>query len=149
MEDYSGAYTERKRDVRALLDLESHDIAIFHLGGIAVECRLKALLAMYHRIREWEEKSHRRKDSMFGQPVKNPKHSFLTALKRMPELYNQAKKDHNLLKHLQRIFNPLGATTIDFISCRYIAHSSASQEIWKQSFDYVCGWLKKNERTAL
>jgi hypothetical protein len=80
MEDYTGAYQARKNDVCALLTLPSnHKIAIFHLGGIAIECKLKAFLLIYHRINNWNEKSHRTKDSMYNQEINNPNHSLLTA----------------------------------------------------------------------
>jgi hypothetical protein len=148
MEDYTGAFLERKQDTNALLNLHDRCIATFHFGGIAIECRLKALLVFYHRIDQWEKRSLRRKDVMFRQPIKNPNHGLLTALKRMPKLYERARLDKNFIIHLQNIIHPLGATNIDYISLRYIAQSSQSQNNWKQSFDYVCGWLKKNERIA-
>ncbi len=48
MEDFAGAYLARKNDIFALPRDQNHTIAIFHLGGIAVECRLKSLLLDYH-----------------------------------------------------------------------------------------------------
>lgn len=149
MEDYHAAFGARKRDAEKLLCLQQHDIAAFHLGGVAVECRLKALLVLYHRINAWGQASRRRGDAMFNQPVINPSHNLTTALKRMPNLYKRAKLDHDFLKHLNGLRYPLGATSVDYISIRYIAQTSAEQSDWKLSFDYVCGWLKKNAREAL
>ncbi|CAK8719001.1 MAG: hypothetical protein D3917_01855 [Candidatus Electrothrix sp. AX5] len=149
MEDYHGAFRARKQDAVALLPLQGHNVAAFHLGGIAVECRLKALLLLYHRIQDWDRPSQRRKDAMFNQEVKNPGHSLMTALKRMPFLYKRAKLDHNFLKHLQKIIHPFGATSADYISIRYLPQATLRQNDWQQSFDYVCGWLKKNEGVAL
>ena len=37
MEDFAGAYLARKNDIFALPRNEKHTIAIFHLGGIAIE----------------------------------------------------------------------------------------------------------------
>ena len=51
MQDFAGAYIARKNDLLALP--KDHTIAIFHLGGIALECRLKSLLINYHKINEW------------------------------------------------------------------------------------------------
>lgn len=48
MEDFTGAYLARKNDISVLPKNQNHAIAIFHLGGIAVECRLKSLLLDYH-----------------------------------------------------------------------------------------------------
>lgn len=149
MEDFAGAYLARKNDIFALPKDQNHTITIFHLGGIAVECRLKSLLLDYHRINKFDENSNRPKDSMCNQLVMNPSHGLLTALKRMPDFHKKAKSDIQLLKHLQTILYPLGSTEVDYISLRYIPQTTQSQEDWQKSFDYVCGWLEKNEKTIL
>lgn len=147
MDDFTGAYIARKKDVSALP--KHHAIAIFHLGGIAVECRLKSLLLTYHQISGWDQKSCRAKDSKFNQPIANPRHGLLTALRRMPDFYNRASSNKQLLLHLQNIIHPLGSTDIDFINLRYLPETTQSQEDWQKSFDYVCGWLDKNEKSIL
>lgn len=147
MEDFAGAYLARKNDLSALPKKQHHAIAVFHLGGIAVECRLKSLLLVYHRINRFDENSNRPKDSMYSQPVMNPSHGLLTALKRMPDFHKKAKSDVLLLKHLHTILYPLGSTDVDYIGLRYIPQTSQSQEDWQKSFDYVCGWLEKNGKT--
>ena len=149
MEDFAGAYLARKNDLSALPKNQHHAIAIFHLGGIAVECRLKSLLLDYHRINKFDENSNRPKDSMYNQPVANPSHGLLTALRRMPDFYKRATSDMQVLKHLQTILYPLGSTDADYISLRYIPQTTQSQEDWQKSFGYVCGWLEKNEKTVL
>ena len=65
----------------------------------------------------------------------------------MPDFYKKAKSDHQLLIHLQAILYPLCSTEVDYISLRYIPHTTQSQEDWQKSFDYVCGWLEKNGKT--
>jgi hypothetical protein len=149
MEDYHGAFRARKQDAEALLPLQGHGIAAFHLGGVAVECRLKALLQLYHSIQDWDKPSQRRKDAMFNQAVKNPGHSLMTALKRMPKLRERAKSDHNFLNHLQNIIHPLGATSADYIGIRYLPQATPTNDDWQQSFAYVCGWLNKNARETI
>lgn len=149
MEDFEGAYLARKNDISAFPENQHHTIAIFHLGGIAIECRLKSLLLLYHRISKFDEKSSRAKDSMCNQPIANPSHGLLTALRRMPDFYKRASSNKQLLLHLQNIIHPLGSTDIDFISLRYIPETTQSQEDWQKSFDYVCGWLEKNEKSIL
>jgi hypothetical protein len=145
MEDFAGAYLARKKDAEALMMLKDHNIAALHLGGISIECRLKSLLASYHRISEWKEKSCREKDCMFNQQIKNPGHSLITALRHMPELFNLAKSNQEFLTHLNSLVYPL-ATSVDYISLRYVAQASPIQrDEWKKSFDYVYGWLEKNE----
>ena len=149
MEDFAGAYLARKNDISALPKNQHHTIAIFHLGGIAIECRLKSLLLLYHRISEFDEKSSRAKDSMHNQAITNPSHSLSNALRRMPDFHNRAKSDKQFLTHLQNIIYPLGSTVIDYIGLRYIPQTTQSQEDWQKSFNYVCGWLEKNEKTIL
>ncbi len=147
MDDYTGAYIARKNDISVLP--KHHAIAIYHLGGIAVECRLKSLLLLYHQISDWDQKSRRTKDSMYNQPIVNPSHGLLSALRRMSDFSKQAKSDKQFLIHLQKIIYPLGSTDIDYISLRYIPQTTQSPEDWQKSFDYVCGWLEKNERILL
>ncbi len=147
MDDYTGAYIARKNDVSVLP--KYHTIAIFHLRGIAVECRLKSLLLLYHEISDWDQRSHRVKDPMRNQLIANPSHGLLTALRRMSGFFDHAKLDRQFLIHLQKITYPLGSTDVDYISLRYIPQATQSQEDWQKSFDYVCGWLEKNERTLL
>jgi hypothetical protein len=150
MEDFVGACLERKKDTEALLKLKKHNIAALHLGGITIECRLKSLLILYHSISEWNEKSRRRNDSMFNQQIQNPGHSLVTALRHMPKLYQLARSDKQLLKHLNCIIYPFGATSTDYISLRYFCQASQFQhDEWKKSFEYVYGWLKKNEAKIL
>ena len=149
MEDFAGAYLARKNDISVLPKNQHHTIAIFHLGGIAIECRLKSLLLLYHKISEFDEKSNRAKDSMHNQIINNPSHGLLTALRRMPDFNNRAKLDGQFLKNLNKILYPLDRTDIDYISLRYIPQTLQSQEDWQKSFDYVCGWLEKNEKTIL
>ena len=148
-EDFAGAYLARKNDISAIPRNQNHAVAIFHLGGIAVECRLKSLLLNYHRINKFDDNSNRPKDSMYNQPVMNPSHGLVTALKRMSELHKKAKSDIQLLKHLQTILYPLGSMEVDYISLRYIPQTTQSEKDWQKSFDYVCGWLEKNEKTIL
>jgi len=144
MEDFAGVYIDRKKDTEILL--EHQRMIAAHLGGIAVESRLKSLLIQYHKINEWEEKSSRKKCSLFNQKIKNPGHGVMTAIRQIPDLWHRAKLDKLFLEHLANIINPLGATSVDYINVRYIPQSSADlNNEWKKSFDYVCGWLKQNE----
>jgi len=83
---------------------------------------------------------------MHNQIIKNPSHGLLTALRRMPDFYKRASLDKQFLKHLQKIIHPLGSTDIDYIGLRYIPQTTEPQEDWQKSFDYVCGWLEKNEK---
>ncbi len=148
MEDYAGAYWDRTKDVKVLLGEKGpREVAAFHLGGIAVECRVKALLACYHGITEWAQPSKRAKDPRRKQPINNPGHDLFGAIRHMASLHKRAKTDPLFLKHLGRILHPTGATATGFIAIRYSSREVPPAELaeWKQSFSYVCGWLRKNE----
>ena len=148
MEDFIGAYIERRQDVEILLT--NRRIVAIHLGGIVVECQLKSFPITYHKIKKWEEKSQRKKSSMFNQTISNPGHGLQKAMRQMPELFNRAKLDQKLLEHLRDIQYPLGTNLIDYIDLRYIPQVSQEQsDQWKKSFYYVCGWLEKNKDIIL
>ncbi len=150
MEDYIGAYQARKNDIVGLSTLSTnHKVAMFHLGGIAIECKLKALLLAYHRINAWNEKSRRTKDSMYNQEIENPSHSLLTAIKHMPKLRKRAKLSQKFMEHLDHIIHPLGASNVNYIDIRYYPEQEPLEHDWKKSFDYVCGWLEKNKENIL
>lgn len=148
MEDYQSAANARLSDVDALLAASTiRCVAASHLGGAAVECRLKALAARYHRIAEWGDRSARPKDQRTNQPITNPGHSLASAIRAMPDVYDRAKLDRDFLQHLGRVMHPIGATTTDFIALRYRGADLPAGTLadWRESFRYVVGWLKKNE----
>lgn len=148
MEDYQGACDARLQDVEVLLAVQSaRCVAAAHIGGAAVECRLKALVARYHRILCWDELGRRPKDPRVNQPISNPGHSLLSAIRLMPDLYQRAKLDKQFLEHLGRVMHPAGATTMDFIALRYRGTQlpQATHDDWRASFRYVVSWLKTNE----
>ena len=149
MEDFAGAYLARKNDISAFPKNQHHTIAIFHLGGIAIECRLKSLLLFYHQISEWGDKSCRDNDALFDNPIKRPGHNLINAIEQMPDLYSKAKLDRQFLVHLENIIRPLGSTNPDYINLRYIPQTNQTQEDWQKSFNYICGWLVKNEKSIL
>ncbi len=148
MENYSGAFHSRFADVGVLLaSTPRRTTAAAHLGGVAVECRLKALLLAYHELTEWEQPSRRPRDPKLGQSICRPGHGLVTALRDMSAIYRKAKADRTFLTHLERIMHPTGATHADFIALRYSADEleGTSMADWHSSLNYVLGWLKKNE----
>lgn len=148
MENYDLAHKNRLADIKVLLSgKEKRGTAAIHLGGVAVECRLKALIILYHKIDKWDDPSRRPKDSKFGQPIARTGHSLIGAIRIMPEIYAKAKADPLFLGHLSNINSPIGSTVVDFIALRYSSAniSNESITIWQESFNYVLGWLIKNE----
>ncbi len=146
MENYQQAHLARLQDAQTLL-AHQRNLAAAHLGGIAVECRLKALAVAYHEIETWDGASKRPKDARFRQAIPNPGHGLLTAIRLMEALYKKALADHLFIDHLNQIMVPTGASNTNYIDLRYSAEELAEEtsKRWQQSFEYVIGWLKKNE----
>lgn len=144
MENYSAAANNRYSEAQILLNHLKY-VAAIHLGGVSVECRLKELLVIYHRINNWDEKSKRLKDPRFGSVIARPGHGLLDCLKKMDALYNRAKTDSNFIKHMDRLRFPRGAD-VDFIELRYFGGELTQQEVdnWRESYRYVWGWINKN-----
>lgn len=116
-------------------------------GGVAVECRLKAFILIYHNISEWDEESKRPKDPRYKQPIPRTNHGLIGAVKLMQDVFSKAKADYLFLEHLNNVTYPTGPTEIDFIALRYSAQDldGGSLVQWQKSLNYVLGWLKKNE----
>jgi hypothetical protein len=148
MENYEEAHRQRLLDIDALLAAQiPRSTAAIHLGGVAVECRLKALVLTYHQINAWDESSQRKNDPKHGLRISRTSHALTAALKLMDVLYRKARTDSQFLKHLNAVTYPVGATQTDFIALRYSSSEIREEatEEWKRSLDYVLGWLKKNE----
>ena len=148
MEDFAGAESARLEDLLALEAAQRTTFAM-HTGGFVIECQMKAMISFYHNIHEWNEPGQRKKDPLHGQPISNPKHGLLAALKKMDSLHRVAKTDPLFLRHLDTLMHPLGPTGEGFVEIRYHADSNTtvSTTAWQQSFKYVRGWLEKNKRS--
>lgn len=152
MEDYSGAYCARAADVNVLLAVhQRRTVAAAHLGGIVIECRLKAMLLTYHAIDCWEQNGARKGDPYFGSPITRPGHSLVSILRMARALYLKAKADFLFLSHLNRLMHPRGAEESDFIDLRYTSRelSTPEYEDWNESYKYVVSWLQKNQGAIL
>ncbi len=151
MEDYSSACIARYLDVDALIASEPpRSTAAVHIGGIAVECQIKAQILVYHRISKWTQLGQRPKESYYGRPVDRPGHHLLSAVKVMGRVYERARADPLFIKHLDRLMHPVGSRNADFIDLRYAGSDIAQNSLddWRQSLKYVDGWLRKNEALA-
>lgn len=147
MEDYGSAFSSRRADVEALLGCQPpRSTAAAHIGGVAIECKLKSLVVNYHGIKYWGDNSTRAKDSRRGQPIERPGHGLLSSLRLMNQMFSKASLDPNFMRHLSRIMHPRGATENDFIELRYSGDEIAANTLaeWRVSLQYVIGWLEKN-----
>ncbi|NHZ99989.1 hypothetical protein [Massilia sp. CCM 8734] len=148
MENYDAAFKCRIDDISALLGATPpRGVAAVHLGGVAIECRIKALIISYHQITAWGGLSQRPSDPRTGQPILRTSHALAPALKIVDNLYKKALADKLFLKHLGNLTYPTGASAIDFIALRYTSNALSAKTLneWQTSFKYVVGWLQKNE----
>lgn len=152
MEDYAGAHVARSQDVDVLLtSTPPRSTAAAHIGGVAVECRLKAIAVDYHRLANWNDRSGHPKDPRRRTLIPRPGHGLLPTLKIIDAVYRRAKADKLMLEHLSRVMHPNGATAADFIDLRYASTelAPASLAAWRESLRYVLGWLQKNAKVTL
>lgn len=150
-EDYTKAFEERSRDVSILADA-GRCIGAMHLGGMAVECRLKMLILEYHRIAAFGEHGARPKDARLGEPIVNPEHGLVRALKDMRNLWVRARRDTLFLRRLNTLIHPLEAMhdhrDMTYVSIRYTGAEpdTTQMDAWLEAWRYVIGWLQKNLR---
>lgn len=115
MEDFQAAYLERVKDV-VILDAAGRHRAAMHLGGIAIECLLKAIIctSFPKGINEWKAD-----DSTPGPGVINPGHSYQKALnsarKYNRRLQLMVQRTPSVIQLLQDVETP----DLHFISMRY------------------------------
>jgi hypothetical protein len=140
MEDFQAAFFQRHQDVEVLHD-KQRLIASMHMGGIAVECLLKAMLcATLPRNasgeREWNTGSNNP-----GHTVYNPGHSYIRALRSHNRLYNRVMSgNQHILQWLERIENP----ECHFIDMRYIGKEpdDVRYRSWYDAYRRLIGWLQ-------
>lgn len=90
MEDYEAAGGSRMLDIAVLLAATPpRTTAAVHLGGVAIECRLKAIIVKYHQIAAWGDLSGRKGDPRYRQPIPRTMHALLPAIKLVDNLYKK------------------------------------------------------------
>lgn len=173
IEDFQSAYEERLKTFFYLMKQDKDNdndndnkIMIMHLGGIIIECYLKALIVEKNKITKrighdiWSneqqvseiDSNHQIKrskiiDSNLG--IKNPGHDIINAYKQLDEIKDLISSNEDLTKKFEYIQNPLKKENTNFIDLRYSIKSDfndISQEFneWKNSFKEIYNWLNRN-----
>ena len=150
MEDYQAAFYERRFDVEALCTRHRY-LAAMHFGGVVVECllKMKILAALPSSQKKWATE-----DSNPGHGIKNPGHSYETALGHLNRLrsYLYQNKNIHLRKKLERVEFP-GIFYIDenltqkegsFISIRYFG-AELEPETFKNWYEAYSTILRELE----
>jgi hypothetical protein len=136
MEDFQSAYVERDKDTRVLHDSE-RKIAAMHLGGVTVECLLKALIlsTVPKAQRTWKTDDH---DP--GHTVTNPGHSFEAALKRNNTLRHRVSQNSTVKNWIKIVESPNSQHFIDMRYSTNVPHDKDYKEWW-YAYESLRNWL--------
>ncbi|HWS82871.1 MAG TPA: hypothetical protein VN207_01280 [Ktedonobacteraceae bacterium] len=145
MEDFQAAFFQRHKDVETLHE-KQRCIASMHIGGVAVECLLKAMLCTTlpknsKGVKEWYDKEKR---NNAGHTISNPGHNYKQALRSHNRLYNRIMRESPyVLQWLEKIENP----ECHFIDMRYTGKDPDNRkyEAWYDAYCKVVGWLLKQK----
>ncbi len=154
MEDYRRAYLERLEDKDKLI---AHDrrLAAMHLGGVAIECLLKALLVEVEGVSAWHVSSDKcpscgvaiRPSYPQSHGVANPGHDLMRAITASSRLKNR------LMSHPQRQMlvdwiNEIMKPSCNFIALRYECNppDDSKFQAWKDAFGRLHFWLCRQDQ---
>lgn len=143
MEDYSSAATDRLADFD-VLSKKRRKVCAIHIGGVYIECLLKAMLCCANNVTEVENRSNRW--IINEVEIYRPSHSLTTGPLRdyLPSIYEDMPED--VLHSLEYIAYP---NDIDYISYRYVSSATVSDEEydeWYCNFINVFDYLQEKKR---
>ncbi|RFP62955.1 MAG: hypothetical protein BJG00_001970 [Limnothrix sp. CACIAM 69d] len=145
IEDYESAHLERAID-QSILDKGDRRIASMHMGGIAIECRLKALILGHfpEKQRDWKPNPKSKHQHSHHCNIFNPGHDLHQALNELDKLGVVKAPDENnenIQDALATIQNPLPGYS--FINLRYYGGSleALDYEGWETQYQIFKTWL--------
>ena len=141
MEDYEKAAESRLNDWNALCD-KNRKVGIIHMGGIYIECLLKAIICCKHTVALGSKPSKWKVDGLPDE-VTRPSHDlkaqgYVTLL---PDLYDDMSPDVEAA--LEYISEPYNMSYIDY---RYIEDDLVSEEkfdTWMLHFIELYNYLRE------
>ena len=144
IEDYASAFVERAQD-QAVLAKVDRRIAAMHMGGIVIECRLKALILGHfpENQRYWRPgRKSKHKPSQHCN-ISNPGHNLEEALNKLEELGVIPSPSRQIRDALTAIQNPLPG--YPFIDLRYYSGSleASDYERWKGNYQTLKTWFNR------
>ncbi|MBD2553056.1 hypothetical protein H6G51_07175 [Limnothrix sp. FACHB-708] len=144
IEDYASAFVERAQD-QAVLAKADRRIAAMHMGGIVIECRLKALILGYFPENQRYWRPHPRSEHQPSQHcnISNPGHNLEEALNKLEEIGVIPSPSSQIRDALTAIQNPLPG--YPFINLRYYGGSleASDYERWKVNYQALTTWLNR------
>lgn len=139
MEDFQAAFLARHKDVIALHE-KRRLIASMHMGGVALECLLKAKLSATLPTNASGKKEWKTDSNDPGHTTHNPGHSHLQALRCHNSLYQRVMQGNQyVLLWLDKVQNP----ECHFIDMRYIGWEPDERKYnaWYDAYSRLIGWL--------
>jgi len=140
-DDYAAAAMERRADVLALVRSARKRCAT-HLGGVALECRLKELALLWHGVTAFQEQSLRPGHGL----LRNPKHDLHACIGLVPPLRERLIEDERLLADLEQVIRPPLGAGDTYIAQRYAGSEPLDADFaqWLAAFRRVNAWLVRN-----
>jgi hypothetical protein len=155
MEDYRKAYKERLADKQKLEEADRR-VAAMHIGGIVIECHLKAMRVKANSVTDWhipEEKCSSCKATVHpGFPQKhgivNPGHRLFFAIQSWPKLWQQLSQMKQERDKIIGWINLLEKPSCNYIDLRYTHETPTDQEFqaWHEAFKRVEAWLRVQDK---
>lgn len=142
-EDYSAVFLQRFKDVEVLHQHKRYRAAM-HLGGITIECLLKALIWASLPTDASGKKFWKTETNAPGHAIENPEHNYTRAINAIQQcnrgLHNHIRRFPKVLEWLREIEQP----DIHFIAMRYEAYEPDAQlyQNWYSSYKRFIGWLQ-------
>jgi hypothetical protein len=145
MEDFRAAFYQRDKDVEVLHEKQRR-VAAMHMGGVAVECLLKAMICAVlpdndQGEKEWYDKEERNNP---GHTISNPGHRYMKALSLHNHLYTYiVKRRRHVLQWLAKVEYP----EHHFIDIRYVSKEADDKKYksWYDAYHKLVEWLLKQE----
>lgn len=131
MEDYLGAFYERVLDTK-VLEQAARKVATVHLGAIAIECLLKAMIVERYSIDGWKQNMN---GTLHG--IVNPGHDLISAIHSIPEL--RSRIPNSMLGYISLLQTP----KLDYIDMRYDCEDIDDEILqkWVEAYKRIRGWL--------
>jgi hypothetical protein len=155
MEDFRHAYQERLQD-KTLLESADRRTAAMHLGGVTIECLLKAMRVEIDHISDWHIPGEKcptckaavRPGHLQHHGIENPGHHLFIAIQRWPRLMQRiTKMDRAQRDSFIRWIRLLETPTCHYIDLRYTCDSPSDAEFqqWQEAFKRTHAWLQAQD----
>ncbi len=131
MEDYIGAFMQRAEDTDVLIKGQ-RKVGSVHMGAIAIECLLKAVIIERFCIDCWNKNS----DGV-EHGISNPGHDLVKAIQSVPELRRR------IPPYIINFINIIQTPEKDYIDMRYRGEIITEElfKDWQSAYKRLRDWI--------